>query len=165
MRRQHNQDDDEVFDKRGLIRDGQRLRFPMFAMDSIQKAIARSNVRVTDGGGGTVGLHRPGFRIADEGKHQTSDVMRAYAEHEQYLNDAWKTLSFGGNSSSGQQGQREGDPCTKNGFPGVLRNGADGLYCDIGKHDAATGTEGYDHRQQAYDAYDAQVREAWRGQK
>jgi hypothetical protein len=88
MRRHH---DDESFDERCVLRDGQRLRVPLTMMDGIdpvQNAIARESLRVTDGAGGTVGLHRPGFRIAaDDARKRTAHYdpkgrMRGYSETE-----------------------------------------------------------------------------------
>src|SRR6266481_1229863 len=60
-RYQHDDDDDRI------LADGEVLRVPMMLMDSmdpIQKGVAQSSLRVTDGQGGTQGLHRPGFRLA-----------------------------------------------------------------------------------------------------
>jgi hypothetical protein len=60
-RRRTHDDDDEI------VQDGQVLRVPLTMMDSmdpVQKAVARSGVRVTDGSGkGGLNLHRPGFRL------------------------------------------------------------------------------------------------------
>jgi hypothetical protein len=117
MRRRHHHDDDDI------LEDGQTLRVPMFAMDSLtplQRAVAQSTARITDGSGGVAGLHRPGFRLAatdarkvtrrnprgceegtreEEEEHgterQTSDAaMRArdktYADYEKDLVDAYR---------------------------------------------------------------------------
>jgi hypothetical protein len=53
--------DDDVFDERGLLKDGHRLRVRMFARDSVQAAIAGD--RQSDAG--RLALHRPGFRACD----------------------------------------------------------------------------------------------------
>jgi len=65
-RHQHRYDDDPDY----ILKDGERLRVPLTMMDSmdpVQKAVAqsspRSSVQVTDGQGGTLGLHRPGWRL------------------------------------------------------------------------------------------------------
>lgn len=115
-RHQHHDDDDD-----SIVQDGQVLRVPMTMMDSmdpIQKAVARSSVRVTDGSGkGGLNLMRPGFRIAandarktttvrdpqgrlketwetEEEEDGTSDAMRArdqaYADYENRLVNAYK---------------------------------------------------------------------------
>jgi hypothetical protein len=71
-KRRYDHDGDDI------IRDGEVLRVPMFAMDSlspVQQAIARKSLNVTDGSGSTVGLHRPGFRIA------MADVRRKKTVH------------------------------------------------------------------------------------
>lgn len=46
---------------------------------------------------------------------------------------------------AGPRGQAVGDLCTRNGWPGTTRRGADGeLYCDIGRKDAKPRiTDGY----------------------
>jgi hypothetical protein len=120
----HRHDDDDI------LKDGERLRVSMFTMDSADPvAVARESLRVVDGEGGTAGLHRPGFRIADarkrthydpkgrlraysetetEERHgterHTSDAVRAsdtaYRDYEDQLVNAWKTpVGFGGDPS------------------------------------------------------------------
>src|SRR5215470_6226621 len=69
MRRHRHRDDDD-----DIVPDGGTIRVPMFAMDSVQRSVARSSVRVTDGSGGTTGLHRPGFRIAANDARKTTTV-------------------------------------------------------------------------------------------
>jgi hypothetical protein len=165
----HRQHEDEAFDKRGLLRDGQRLRVAMSMMDSldpIQKAVAHDGIRVTDGQGGSIGLHRPGFRITANDARTTHYQPRdkAYEDYQRDLVDAYKTpVGFGGDPTitgfgeRGSVGQRAGDVCTIDGKAGHLKmvNGA--LQCVPNRADAA------DSRQATYDAYDADLREAWRG--
>ena len=90
---QHRDDDDRI------LKDGQVLRVPMFmmdGMDAVQKAVARSSARVTDGSGkGGLNLHRPGFRLSDA--RQTSDaaIARAYELYDAELTSAWKGKRHG----------------------------------------------------------------------
>jgi hypothetical protein len=72
-----------AIDARGIIRDGVAVRTRMSMRDSM------GPVRVTDGGGGTAGLHRPGFRIAT---HDASQQARdaANADYQRDLTSAWR---------------------------------------------------------------------------
>jgi hypothetical protein len=53
----------EIYDD-DLLRDGQRLRVPMFVVDSMQRRASPRLLRVHDGNGDS-GFHRPGFRVTD----------------------------------------------------------------------------------------------------
>jgi hypothetical protein len=175
MRQQHQHNDE---DDHGVLKDGQRLRVPMYAMDSVQKAIAREALRVTDGSGGTQGLHRPGFRIPTTDADDDA-VCAAHADYQRELCDSWKKpVGFGGDPSitgageHGQQGSREGDPCMRDGLAGVLRMGAAGLYCDIGDDEPDDASDNRsvqqiirDHQERmsdVYAAHDAEISQAWR---
>lgn len=174
-RRQHDDDD--------IVRDGQRLRVPLMLMDGMQRSVAREGVRITDGSGGTQGLHRPGFRIPTDDTRKTQQTADAYNEafaaYERELVDAWKTpVGFGGDpditgqGERGQQGSREGDPCMVDGRPGTLRMGADGLYCEIDDEELDDAHDGrsvqqrmQDHQERmsdVYAAHDAKISQAWR---
>jgi hypothetical protein len=84
MKREHRgiYDDD-------LSRDGQSLRVPMFAMDSIQRGASPHLPRVHDGTGDSgLAMHRPGFRVTDA---PTSDALqRARDAYEYELTTAWR---------------------------------------------------------------------------
>jgi hypothetical protein len=70
-----------------LLRDGQRLRVPMFAMDSAQRGGSPHLPRVHDGTGDS-GFHRPGFRVSDAPPSDELQIAR-----EDYLHDlttAWQ---------------------------------------------------------------------------
>jgi hypothetical protein len=43
-----------------LLQDGQKLRVPMYAMDSVQRDVARNFTRIGDATGDPMGFHRPG---------------------------------------------------------------------------------------------------------
>lgn len=67
-----------------------------------------------------------------------AEKAQAYREHERWLNDAWRGDPVTGFGEQGMHGSREGDPCTRNGWPGTLRRGPHGsLFCDINRQDAA----------------------------
>jgi len=81
-RYRHREDDDDI------VKDGERVRVPMFAMDSVQRSVARSSVRVTDGSGkGGLNLHRPGFRIAANDARKTTTVRDPRGR----LKETWET--------------------------------------------------------------------------
>jgi hypothetical protein len=95
-------DDDDDFDENGILKDGGRMRVPMYARDALQRAVAADSARfwprdraplVTDAAGGTAGLHRPGFRISgSDAQRVTQDHMKneALAEYDRTQADAWK---------------------------------------------------------------------------
>jgi hypothetical protein len=72
-----------------LLRDGQRLRVPMFAMDSALRSASAHLPRVHDGTGDSgLAIHRPGFRVTDA---PLSDALqRAYDAYEHELTTAWR---------------------------------------------------------------------------
>jgi hypothetical protein len=72
-----------------LLRDGQSLRAPMFAMDSAQPSASPHLARVHDGTGDSgLAMHRPGFRVTDA---SLSDALqRAHDAYEHDLTTAWR---------------------------------------------------------------------------
>jgi hypothetical protein len=83
----------EALDRDGCIRDGVVLRVPLTMRDGLsplQRAIAQSSLRVTDGQGGSSGLHRPGFRLP-VGDAGADGREHAYAAYEARLRDSYKT--------------------------------------------------------------------------
>jgi hypothetical protein len=82
MKRRHRESYDD-----DLLRDGQRLRVPMFAMDSAQRGGSPHLPRVHDGTGDS-SFHRPGFRVSDAPLSDELQIAR-----EDYLHDlttAWR---------------------------------------------------------------------------
>jgi hypothetical protein len=72
-----------------LLRDGQRLRVPMFAMDSMQRTATAHVGRVHDGTGDSgLAMHRPGFRVTDA--PQSDEMQRAHDAYEHELTTAWR---------------------------------------------------------------------------
>jgi DnaJ-class molecular chaperone len=85
--------DADAFDEKGILKDGKTVRTSLFMMDGlspVQRAVAQSSAaRVTDGEGGTQGLSRPGFRIADaDAPLRARDAARA--DYERELTRAWR---------------------------------------------------------------------------
>jgi hypothetical protein len=140
--------EDQAKDARGILKDGVSVRVRMTDARRQQQQFtdARSfwdankdRLLVTDIArvGGESGC-RPGYRIFDNNLGQaTKDA--AYGEHAQYLTDAWRTLDAAGETTTGfgergAVGSQEGQPCTVDGWSGVLRRAPSGeLYCDIGQ--------------------------------
>ena len=86
----YEDDDDDNIDS--ILKDGEVLRVPLRLMDSYQRSVyehfhdAGRLTCVTDAAGGTIGLHRPGFRVADGVVRDTSH----YDAYERDLTTAWK---------------------------------------------------------------------------
>jgi hypothetical protein len=72
-------------DDKDILRDGERLRVPLFAMDAAQRDLAR--MLLTDAHGRPAG-HAPGYVFSAASVSDPRDA--AYAEHTAYLADAWR---------------------------------------------------------------------------
>jgi hypothetical protein len=78
----------EIYDD-DLLRDGQRLRVPMFAADSMQGGASPHLPRVHDGTGDSgLAMHRPGFRVSDA--PLSDELQRARDAYEYGLTTAWR---------------------------------------------------------------------------
>jgi hypothetical protein len=167
---------DEAFDERGILKDGRSTRVSMRFRDSLsplQKAVAadtaaRTN-KITDGRGGDANsLHRPGFRVsAGDARQKVAD---AYARYETELCNRYKA-----NDSEtlcprcSGEGTINGETCEKCDGEGAISdddeqedNGGSGYgSTNEGGFDSRT----VDRRSAEYDAYDNQIRDAWRGSK
>ena len=108
--------DDDVFDERGILRDGRRYRVPANMMDAIDRTVrdrVAAEIRprysaafprpkrgplITDQFGGTLGLHRPGPRIESGGNRgdqlvrdgARDEIQRAHDEYRRELENAWR---------------------------------------------------------------------------
>ena len=72
-----------------LLRDGQRLRVPMFAMDSAQRGASPHLPRVHDGTGDSgLAMHRPGFRVTDA--PPSDELQHAREDYLRDLTTAWR---------------------------------------------------------------------------
>ena len=88
---------DEALDEDGILRDGFSVTVPMTMRDSmtpLQRSIAQNaarlhDARVTDADGGTLGLHRPGYRVADNAAMRDAK-QQALDEYENWLTNAWR---------------------------------------------------------------------------
>jgi hypothetical protein len=80
-----------------LLPDGQKLRVPMFAMDSAQRSASPHLPRVHDGTGDSgLAMHRPGFRVTDA--PPSDERQRARDAYVHDLTTAWR----------GERGRRAG---------------------------------------------------------
>jgi hypothetical protein len=102
-RRYDDEDDDDLFDENGLLKDGKTYRVPMMLRDNLtfwQRSVRDSVLTrqcdwllVTDAAGGSEGLHRPGFRfIADAADRKRSIAAReaAYRAADEADANAWR---------------------------------------------------------------------------
>jgi hypothetical protein len=88
----------EIYDD-DLLRDGQGLRVPMFAMDSVQRAVARHSARVTDANGNSgLALHRPGFRFVLDDAAGAHAKEVAYRRADAEMVKAWRRPLSNANS-------------------------------------------------------------------
>ena len=63
MRHHHDDDEDDdssPIDRHGVLKDGARVRVPLYLMDATQRAVAANAAHLHDGRGGLVG-HKPSF--------------------------------------------------------------------------------------------------------
>jgi hypothetical protein len=91
MTRRNDDDDDD--DEQRVLRDGERVRVPMWAMDSmspVQRAVAQHSLamQLHDGHGGAVG-HRPAFVYPTDASLNDAKE-RAYAAYEREQAEAYK---------------------------------------------------------------------------
>jgi hypothetical protein len=146
-------DDDDIFDSRGVLKDGATLTTKMFMKDGsinpklspaqrVAAAVAATKAAMTgfDSSLHDSAMHRPGFRRAATG---TADAIAAttardsaYSDYERDQANAWR----GTDSKMGDRkvppagsyptatGCNVGDICTVNGAPGTLQqiDGYDG---------------------------------------
>jgi hypothetical protein len=135
-------EDFEIINGKRVLRDQHRIRVRL----ADAKRSRDRSIPLTDGRGAPhmVG-HRPGF-VIDASRAARDAKAKAYEAYEHDLANRWRTRDDdpNGAGSSGPIGQREGDLCTLNGFPGVLRPGPDGkLVCVVSRQNFA-GSNGPD---------------------
>ena len=119
--------------------------------------------------------NRPGFRYlaTEEAKIARHRVRDAYAAYDQERESAW--VDPNSNSGAGEQqfiGQREGDLCTRDGWPGRLRYNHEGdLECVLDHPNGSADHRTLDQRMEdhqlrmdeEYRAYARRKSEEWRG--
>jgi hypothetical protein len=183
MNKRQIDDDDDLFDEHGLLRDGKTYRVPMSARDSLtplQRAVAASQLH--DAHGRPAG-HRPGF-VFDAGSDARDAMRELYRQHDAEEAERWRRPtkpepieSITGVGSHGFTGAHEGDMCTVRGpeypkdfgSPGHLWFRQGKLVCvpdepRSDSHDAAPKSPA-EHRRnmdQIYAEYDAEQQSAWR---
>lgn len=178
MTRYLDRDDDddadlfEVIDGKKVLRDGARWKVPLRMHDALQRDVARHNspqaARLHDGRGGPVG-RKAGFLVNDAVADE--DCRQAYADYDNWLRNEYRkppTIDAGGEFI----GQRVGDLCTINGYPGRLVSDDETgeLVCmadyPSGSHDTRTLDEvARDHKlrmAEEYAAADLALSNAWR---
>ncbi|MFO1099308.1 MAG: hypothetical protein U1E81_13855 [Xanthobacteraceae bacterium] len=137
-------DDDER--ERGLLRDGERRRVPTYLMDSVQRALAVSDAY---GRSSDAALSRPGPRFAPELTQDSNgpdhDELREFADAERAAE--WKGgLQVGDRVDLGKRSfvvdQRDVDGRTR---LALDRRSAEEI------------------KEQAYQTYDSELQNAWRG--
>lgn len=142
--------------ERGTVADGSRLRVPLHLMDAMQKDVKESFAKIMDAN--ELARHRPGFRTADT--DTSKDRRKLYDKYDLAKANEYKRDDSGAGESE-FIGAVAGDSCTINGNTGTLQytEGGD-LICvpdDDGEPDTAS-----DAKSKAYDAYDAELRNAYR---
>jgi hypothetical protein len=159
--------EEETEEEDGIIADGGSLRVPMWAMDSVQKAVATlaaaTKLLVTDGTDNALNLHKPGFRFStNPAERAAADAAleQAYLEVEARDSEAWRS-SFDEHPLNMQNrglspGKREGDACSIDGRRGRLQMVNGQLECIADKqHDAQSVAD-------CYEQYDREAESAWK---
>lgn len=161
-------DADNAFDDRGVLKDGRTLRVPMKMMD----AADLPKVRDADGGA----LAQPGFTRRDDVTDATALMRQVlYDTYDKEVSERWKNPPAG-IASHGLVGARAGDLCTvRSGGGRFGREGADGhlraiddeLVCVADGFELNSNT---DHstadpntiKDATYATYDQELGQAWR---
>ena len=134
MFKQRKRGDDNDDDAHRILADGERMRVPMFAMDSVQRSVAQ---HFHDGHGNRPG-HRPGFAMSDANDDAR---QRAYDEYRRDIENAWR--------SSGAEGTP--DELQRDALPARDDMALDELQCD---HQRRMSCE--------YQAYGSWIEHQWR---
>jgi hypothetical protein len=167
-------DDDDVFDERGLLKDGARARVPLMMRDSdslseVQRSVMADGLRRDAarrfGLNDSLALHRPGQRFCTD-EAARARVEEVYQDEKRKLQDAWRQPVANSETGVGShefRGQQPGDQCTINGAPGHLNHR---LECVPDKEDSVPRTMTADAAQKIRDAaWRASVKdleEAWK---
>jgi len=169
----HDDDDDNPVDKNGVLKDGARVRVPLYLMDSTQRAVAANAAHLHDGHGGGIG-HRPGHITTNDAAMHAA-VDRAYALRDEEDRNAWRI----GSGREGAEGSvctvRNGDFPDYFGAPGHIVDGIatpDALLSEDELRDMRPVRDGLTLDQlerehqgrmaRSYQAYDEELRNAWR---
>jgi hypothetical protein len=163
-------DDDDVFDSNGVLKDGATHTTKMFARDGsalpgftpVQIAIAATKAATKTFDRAMHLPNQPGYIRRDTGTGITDAAAVAardaadkvldvaYAEYSRMQDDAYKTKSLPPAGSYPEGSSSEGDPCTVNGSPGTLQSieGHSGWLRCVADDDANNNAGTDDSRQQ-----------------
>jgi hypothetical protein len=160
MAHRYDDDDDDAFDERGLLKDGRTARISMQMRDAAltPRSIAQDAAR-RFGLRDAADLYAPGPRFCTDaaGLERKAEAYRQMCTE---LCDAWRTPAT---DAGGSRGQRPGDQCTINGAPGHLNERLD---CVPDRHDARPVYDAAEGRRIKAAAYQQMVDEmtsAWKG--
>lgn len=173
-------EDDDVFNADGILKDGRTYRVPMRFCDALQQSVAAcsANARVrhterpthaliTDVHGDPLELQRPGFRILSGDSYEARTVRdrardeceRAYEAADKELKNAFRNPPTGFGSRE-FRGAKEGDLCTIDGSPGHLKLIDGTLRCVPDKRNDAQSLR--DELSSAYFSAEAWLNDAWK---
>ena len=169
MRRSRKNDDDIYEDDGVTVRDGKSVEVHMTLMDS-----ADGRFRITDAQGGSLGLHRPGYRIEAGGNEgdqlvrdgAANDRAEIYGLYDAEKSDEWRNPPTGFGSGNVRQfgPPREGDACMCEDpqnyrSPGTFQSRNGKLVCVPTRPKASDALT----LDETYEQYDEDVSQAWRG--
>jgi hypothetical protein len=152
----HDDDDDDAFDERGLLKDRHTTRVPLMMRDGmspIQRAVMEDKAARV-GFDDSAARHQPGPVHCDAAGIERK--AEAYRQMCAELQDAWRTPS----ADADLRGQKPGDACSINGAPGRMNAR---LECVPNRRDAVhDAAEGRRIKQEAYDAMCRDMVNAWK---
>jgi len=87
----HDQDEEEdVFDENGILKDGKTYHVPMRMMDSLQRAVHDHAAQILEGHLRRSGIHEQGFlRDASTVDHRKR-MRDEYARYDREISEQWK---------------------------------------------------------------------------
>jgi hypothetical protein len=157
---------EDAFDSRGVLKDGASVTVGLQMRDSanswrddMHRTLVGKRM-VHDGTKSPLGLHKPGFRFTtDAAARRTADaeIERAYRDYDLRDSEAWRGQDAAP-AGSYPLSAGEGTTCTIDGHDGRLVRKSDWLVCQPTRRQDAV-----DARQSAYEQYDADMNNRWRG--
>jgi hypothetical protein len=168
------EEEDDTEDSTSIVADGQRVRVPMWAMDSVQKAVAQDTVNIDSGPmlvdalgrGDSYSLSKPGARYLATNPGSTDHAVMAsrerlltdaYQQYDQAMAGAWQSHDEGDHPLITKKrtvpAKQQGDACSIDGKRGRLQMVNGELQCISDKQDSAA---------DAYEEYDTVAANAWR---
>jgi hypothetical protein len=87
----YHDDEDSLFDERGILKEGRSVTVRMSMRDSLEN---QRRLRIVDASGDPLGLHRPGFRVPARNDAMLQDALddaaKARADWLDALCNAWR---------------------------------------------------------------------------